>query len=104
LLVPGTNLLAVEVHQASPGSSDISFDLQLFADQADPPRLGIRRAAGTLELLWPLAQPRCSLQWATSLKPQVVWWPFPLVPIETNAHCVVRVSGRSPEAFFRLVR
>ncbi len=29
LLVPGTNTLAVEVHQASPTSSDVSFDLQL---------------------------------------------------------------------------
>lgn len=29
LLVPGTNTLAVEVHQAGPTSSDVSFDLQL---------------------------------------------------------------------------
>lgn len=29
LLVNGTNLLAAEVHQSSPGSSDISFDLEL---------------------------------------------------------------------------
>ena len=28
-LVPGTNVLAVEIHQSSPGSSDISFDLEL---------------------------------------------------------------------------
>src|ERR1041385_4259910 len=29
LLVPGNNILAVEVHQATPMSSDISFDLEL---------------------------------------------------------------------------
>ena len=28
-LVPGTNIVAVEIHQSSPGSSDISFDLEL---------------------------------------------------------------------------
>ena len=30
LLVLGENLLAVEIHQANPGSSDISFDFRLF--------------------------------------------------------------------------
>jgi hypothetical protein len=29
LLVPGTNVIAVEIHQANAGSSDISFDLEL---------------------------------------------------------------------------
>ena len=40
LLAPGTNVLAVEVHQASAGSSDISFDLELVAvrksDEREP--------------------------------------------------------------------
>lgn len=31
LLVPGANVVAVEVHQADPSSSDISFDLELLA-------------------------------------------------------------------------
>lgn len=30
LLLPGTNVLAAEVHQASPGSTDLSFDLELL--------------------------------------------------------------------------
>jgi hypothetical protein len=34
LLVNGTNLLAVEVHQANAGSSDLSFDLELLGDYA----------------------------------------------------------------------
>ncbi len=37
LLVAGTNVLAVEVHQATVGSSDISFDLELRATEAMPP-------------------------------------------------------------------
>jgi len=32
LLVAGSNVIAVEIHQADPGSSDISFDLELTAD------------------------------------------------------------------------
>ncbi len=33
-LVPGTNVLAVEVHQAAANSSDVSFDLELAVDRA----------------------------------------------------------------------
>ncbi len=32
-LIDGTNLIAVEVHQNTPNSSDISFDLRLLADE-----------------------------------------------------------------------
>ena len=34
LLVEGVNVLAVEIHQVSSGSSDISFDLELTAERA----------------------------------------------------------------------
>ncbi|RIK84024.1 MAG: hypothetical protein DCC68_02405 [Planctomycetota bacterium] len=34
LLVEGTNTIAVEVHQADPGSSDLSFDLRLTATES----------------------------------------------------------------------
>jgi Bacterial Ig domain/Calcineurin-like phosphoesterase len=37
LLVAGTNVLAVELHQQSPTSTDISFDLELNATQAQAP-------------------------------------------------------------------
>jgi hypothetical protein len=36
-LVAGTNVLAVEVHQQSPTSSDVSFDLELRGADAQPP-------------------------------------------------------------------
>jgi hypothetical protein len=32
LLVPGTNVIAVEIHQDQPGSSDISFELELIGN------------------------------------------------------------------------
>lgn len=36
LLVPGTNVLAVEIHQAGTNSSDLSFDLELTGIRANP--------------------------------------------------------------------
>ena len=43
LLVDGDNVIAVEVHQVSPTSSDVSFDLQLLTSDAPPPPPGIER-------------------------------------------------------------
>jgi hypothetical protein len=51
-LVAGSNVLAVEVHQSDPASSDLSFDLQLQAVESLPP-LRIRALdADQLELQW----------------------------------------------------
>ena len=43
LLVPGANVLAVEVHQDNPGSSDLSFDLRLIGTTNAPPSLALTR-------------------------------------------------------------
>ena len=40
LLVAGENVIAVEVHQSSPSSSDLGFDLRLTGNVADPPATG----------------------------------------------------------------
>jgi len=54
LLVPGTNVVAVEIHQESPTSSDVSFDLRL--DAAAPLRLEpVRFGSGWL-LSWDSTQ------------------------------------------------
>ena len=59
----GWNLLAVEVHQANPTSSDMSFDLWL---QADPlPRLHWMKGNGRLLLYW--ADPTAVLETADSV-------------------------------------
>lgn len=39
LLLEGTNVLAVEIHQVNRSSSDVSFDLALVSSMADPPRI-----------------------------------------------------------------
>jgi hypothetical protein len=52
LLVSGTNVLAVEVHQANKTSSDLSFDLELTA--TPQPRLQFETTSdGMLWLSWP---------------------------------------------------
>jgi hypothetical protein len=51
LLVPGVNTLAVEVHQSSPGSSDLSFDLHVEADYVTPGSGVLVPAGGTWKYL-----------------------------------------------------
>lgn len=59
LLVTGTNLLAVEVHQQSTTSSDVSFDLELNSVAfTTPPAISLRSGGGQFVLVWPA--------WATS--------------------------------------
>jgi hypothetical protein len=50
LLVPGRNVLAVEIHQDKVDSSDISFNLELSADRL--PALNLAAAQGELLLFW----------------------------------------------------
>jgi hypothetical protein len=44
LLVPGQNLLAVEIHQSTLDSSDLSFDAMLVAQEAPPPNILVQPA------------------------------------------------------------
>ena len=53
LLVEGTNTLAVEVHQATVDSSDVSFDLELLGQRKRlAPLLSIARAGDCISLSW----------------------------------------------------
>jgi len=54
VLVAGTNIVAVEIHQDSSGSSDISFDLMLWAESRGALPLTVARFDATrLEISWP---------------------------------------------------
>jgi len=53
-LVRGPNLLAVELHQASPSSDDLGFDLTLTGNGPCPPiALGARTAGSSIVFSWP---------------------------------------------------
>jgi hypothetical protein len=75
LLVPGENVIAVEVHQNAIASSDMSFELQLVG-QSPPPSLSLRREPldpTLLRLGWLPAAPGYTLEEApTPLGP---WTP-----------------------------
>ena len=52
-LLPGTNVIAVEIHQEAIASSDISFDLMVWA-QPSSPKLNVVRTDPThADLIWP---------------------------------------------------
>ena len=74
LLHLGTNVIAVEIHQRSGTSSDISFDFELKADDSAPPV--VRKAPYFIykgdnteyQILWQLTETMdCKLEWGTSI-------------------------------------
>jgi hypothetical protein len=105
LLLNGTNWLAVEVHQESVGSSDVSFNLRLTALEWPVPRLSVTRTPSTLTLTWPTLPADFHLESASSVGPGTVWG------LETNGLAAitngfhVRTLPTSNAAgFFRLRR
>jgi hypothetical protein len=71
----GTNVLAVEIHQAYVTSSDLSFDLELVAfPPATLPHLGVHVGV-SLTFTWPAWAADFSLYTATNLAPPVIWSP-----------------------------
>ena len=69
-LVNGTNLIAVEIHQSSVESTDISFELQLLA-HAEPARIVLIPARGTWRYLEPGTNPPPT--WKTNTFVDVSW-------------------------------
>jgi len=102
LLRAGTNILAVETHQASVTSSDISFDLYLYGlEVASPPSLWTRRSDTALVVEWPLSASDYFLQSSPSLSAPA-WTPFPAAPAVTNGRIQVMMGTTADQGFFRL--
>jgi photosystem II stability/assembly factor-like uncharacterized protein len=103
LLIPGTNLLAAEIHQHAPlSSSDLSFDCEMLAEPA-PPRLRWQHAGGVLGLEWSLSSGGI-LETAPTMAPPADWQPW-AGPLTTNGPWVsAPVSPTNPRGFFRLRR
>jgi len=96
LLVTGTNLLAAEVHQFDPNSSDLSFDLQLVSFPSGAPPVNVVRSGANLILKW--NSTLMHLQSTTALRSPAattVWLNLPGTSPLTNA-----ISG--PSRSFRL--
>jgi autotransporter-associated beta strand protein len=103
-LVPGWNLLAVEVHQSSTNSSDLSFDLALTASPLPPiPGLNIASAGSALTFAWPDWAGAFALHTATNLTPPAIWTPATNEPaLLDNQWSVTLPVATNGQRFFRL--
>ena len=68
-LPPGTNVVAVEVHRASPSQASLSFDLELFGAGEFAPRLAASLESNALALSWRTNFPGFNLEPAPACRP-----------------------------------
>jgi hypothetical protein len=107
ILLPGTNVLAVEIHQGALDSIDISFDLELVATIVQPePQLAFDVSGSALRLAWPAAAGPFHLEQTTSLAAPVVWSPVnDLVGSDGFWNQIRMTNALAPaQLFFRLRR
>ncbi len=100
LLLPGTNIVAVEIHQRSASSSDLSFALELRAVEHDP-RLTVALLDGDTRLAWPFPSASYGLQASTNLSTGV-WLPVAAPVVFTNGQNHVTLPTENISTFYRL--
>ncbi len=101
----GTNVLAVEIHQDLPTSSDIAFDFELTGTVvlSSLPTLSLARANGLATFRWPAEASSFGLRAATNLVPPVTWTAVTNVPALTNgAWTVVLPAPADGPRFYQL--
>jgi len=105
LLANGTNVLAVEIHQQSATSTDVSFDLRLTALIYDAPVITLTPVGSLFELTWPSLPPGFVLESSSSLSPDALWTLEANGPtIVTNGFNKVSVETRPGSRFYRVTR
>jgi len=96
-LVAGNNVVAVEIHQESTGSSDVSFDLELAGNLVGgPPRLNLTRFGDDFVLHW--SDPAYRLQTSEDLGLNSNW------STVVGASSPVTISVPANRTFYRLSR
>jgi hypothetical protein len=104
LLVPGTNVVAVEVHQESPMSSDLSFDLECLAfPPGGLPALQIGGAGGGCLVRWPAWAEDWLLQAGDEPSREGLWTGLTNVAVRTNGSLQVELPRAPGGRFFQLV-
>jgi hypothetical protein len=98
----GTNLLAVEIHQERPESSDISFDLGLRGALVRP-TLEIAEAGLLIELSWPLLPAGFRLQSSAAI-PGGPWSSVAANPASSSGRWVLTLPRPPQTTFYRLSR
>jgi len=103
-VLAGTNVVAVEVHQAAPDGADLGFDLQLdgggYFIGVTAPLLGVARAGGQVQITWPASATGFQLQSTPALG--VPWSNVAETPTTTNGLNVVAIGTTNTASFFRL--
>jgi hypothetical protein len=102
LLVAGTNLLAVEMHQVTTNSADLSFDLQLVARERTAIRIvsQFRRTDGAFELAFTAGGTNAVIESSTNL---LHWAAAGTVPVAANRGVFVDAAAtNAPPMFYRV--
>ena len=98
----GTNLIAVEIHQQSTTSSDVSFNLYLTARAFGRPDLTVAREDDQLLLSWPTAPDRFTLEYSATA--DGIWTPVAESPIVRQGLNTLLVTLTPENRFYRLAR
>jgi type 1 glutamine amidotransferase len=104
-LVEGTNVFAVEIHQNSTSSTDVSFDLALAALHYNPPDISVTSTNDSqVTLEWPAMPPGFRLETAAGLT-STTWAPATNSPTTVpGVRSSVNVTNATGTQFFRLTR
>jgi Bacterial Ig domain len=104
-LRPGTNVIAVEVHQGSSNSSDLGFNLLLVGQAAAPPvlptMLALRHTLTNINFTWP-ANSGWNLYATPTLGPGSVWSRVVAGITTTNGETSFSASTTETARFFEL--
>ena len=98
VLVTGSNIIAVEIHQSSTNSSDLSFDLQLLGQRAPGPSLSISASGRTVTVSW--TEPNFVLQYIDNLAAAPGGWQD--VPNQSNPYQIQAAAPNPRARFYRL--
>jgi hypothetical protein len=105
LLVAGTNVLAVEVHQNGTNSSDLSFDLELLAfPPAALPPLAIARTNNFIHLRWPAWATGWTLRSAPNVGTGIAWTAVTNVSTAAGGWQSVTLPVGAGRRFYQLAR
>jgi hypothetical protein len=101
----GTNVVAVEVHQASPAGQDIRFDLELtgVALFSPPVNLQVTNTSSGIILRLPAEGLLWELWTATNLAPPAVWKRSSNTPVSVNGEWLIFLGSETNQnRYYRL--
>ncbi len=104
-LVAGTNIIAVEVHQNSPSSSDLSFDLYIYGTSKAPDlKIEVSKTAESrLRFVYPALSPLIKVQTTTNIHNAQQWQEFSPSLTQSNGFNFFLNIPAESQRFYRLI-